>query len=220
MARLIKALCVPSIGSWLFLFAMQQLVAQQAAAQEAVEVPGAAIRITDLGLEDEIPSAIDLVGPEHGSAGRNRERLAHRLQCWVDGDESCTVADRNDDRIRDIRRFLVEGPMDRDGMIRVHFPDQTHIELVLVRTAALDPIDWEQQVYRPVVLAETVEAPGLAAVPSNPGQFTGSDYQGAPAIRSALERLKQRLDAPVQPDRTSAVDSSDDRPPLLQGRLP
>jgi len=220
MARLIKAVCIPSIGSWFLLLAAQQLLVQSLAAQQVPDVPGEAVRIADLGLEDEIPSAIDLVGPDHGSPGRNRELLAHRLQCWIDGVESCTFADPNDDRVRDMRRFLVRGPMDRDGTVIVYFRDQTRIDVSLVRTAELNRADWEQPVYRPEVLPETVQAPGLSAVPLSLGQFAGFEYDGTPAIEAALGRLEDRLEASAEQDRTVASDSSDGRPRLLQGQLP
>jgi hypothetical protein len=221
MARLIKAVCIPSIGSWFLLLAALALLVQNLAAQQVLEVPGEAVRIADLGLEDEIPSAIDLVGPDHGSAGRNRELLAHRLQCWVDGIESCTFADRNDDRVRDMRRFLVQGPKDRDGTVSIHFGDQTRIEVSLVLAAELDRDDWEQRFYRTEVVSHTVRAPGLVAVPSSLGQFAGFEYEGTVAIRAALDRLKQRLEASAEPDRTAATaESSDGRPTLLQRQLP
>jgi len=153
MARLIKTLLVPYIGLWLSLLAAQQLAAQQ-----SVEVPGDEIRIADLGLEDQVPSAVDLVGPEEGSAGSNRSALAHRLQCWIDGIESCTVTDRNDPRVRAIRRFLATGPVDRDGLVIVHFPDQTRVDVRLARAADSGPNDWDQRVYELVVLQDTVRA--------------------------------------------------------------
>lgn len=168
MTRLIKALCVPSIGSWLLLFAAQPLVTQHAAAQTAVDLPGDPVWIADFGLERELSSALDLVGPESGSAGKHRAVLAHRLQCWIDGVESCTFADRNDDRVRDIRRFLVKGPLDRDATIRVHFPDQSQIELRLTRVAELDSHDLDQPFYQVAVLADRVQVPGLAVIPAQP----------------------------------------------------
>ncbi len=202
MVRLIKALCIPSIGSWLFLLAAQPLLVQHAAAQQAVEVPavelpGTALRIDDLGLAEELPSAIDLIGPEQGSAGRHRAALALRLQCWIDDNEACTFADRNDERVREIRRFLVRGPVDRDGLVNVEFPDQTLVAVRLVRAELLDPNDWDQRVYDPVVLTERVQVPGLDGLPSQPAEFQGLAYDGAASIRAALERLKQRMQASV-----------------------
>jgi len=157
MARLIKTLFVPYVGSWLLLLSAQQLAAQQ-----SVDVPGDTIRITDLGLADRMPSAVDLIGPEDGPAGRNRVALAQRLQCWIDGVESCAVADRNDPRVRAIRRFLATGPVDRDGEVIVHFPDQTRVDVRLARVPDTDPNDWDQPVYEPVVLQDTVQGTGLA----------------------------------------------------------
>lgn len=155
MARLIKTVFVPYIGSWLFLLAAQQL-----AAQELVDVPIDSIRIADLGLEDEVSSAVDLAGAEDGPAGRNRAALAQRLQCWIDGVESCTVADPNDPRVRAIRRLLATGRADRNGAVTVRFPDQTRIEVRLERVADPDPNDWDERVYEPVVLQDTVQGPG------------------------------------------------------------
>ena len=222
MTRLIKAVCVPSIGSCFLLLAAQHLLVQSLAAQQVPDVPGEAVGIADLGLEGEIVSAIDLVGPDHGSAARNRELLAHRLQCWIDGIESCTFADPNDDRVRDMRRFLVQGPMDRDGAIIVHFGDQTRINVILARTAELDRDDWEQRFYRSEALPHTVQAPGLLAVPSSLGQFAGFGdvYADNPAIEAALQRLKERLEASAEPERTAAADASDGRPKRVQGQLP
>lgn len=194
MTRLIKALCVPSIGSWLVLFAAQPLVTQHAAAQTAGDLPGDPVWIADFGLERELPSALDLVGPESGSAGTHRAVLAHRLQCWIGGVESCTFADRNDDRIREIRRFLVEGPLDRDGVLRVDFPDQTQVVVQLVRTPDLEPNDWDQPFYELTVLAESVHAPGLTSVPVHPDDLVGFAYEGTPDVRAALERLKKRIE--------------------------
>src|SRR6056297_1178082 len=118
MARLLKRLFIPCIGSWFFLLSAQQLFAQQ-----PFEVPIDTIRIADLGLEGKVSSAFDLVGSDDPSAGRNRTVLAHRLQCWIDGVESCTFADQNDPRVRAIRRFLATAPADRTGEVVVCFPD-------------------------------------------------------------------------------------------------
>lgn len=157
MARLIKTLFVPYVGSWLFLLSAQQLAAQQ-----SFEVPIDSIPVADLGLEDRVSSAVDLVGPEDGPAGRHRAELAQRLQCWIDGVESCAAADPNDPRVRAIRRFLATGPADRHGAVTVHFPDQTRVDVRLARLANPDPDDWDQRVYEPVVLPDTVQRPGLA----------------------------------------------------------
>jgi len=158
MARLIKTLFVPCIGSWLFLLAAQQLAAQQRAEMPGDAIP--AIPIADLGLGDQLPSAAELVGPEDGSAGRNRTALVHRLKCWVDAVESCTFADLNDSRVRAIRRFLATGAMDRDAAIVVDFPDQTRVDVRLARVSVPDPNDWHRRVYELVVLQDTVRAPG------------------------------------------------------------
>lgn len=155
MVRLINLFFILSIGSW-FLFAANQ----KSAAQQPVMLPSDPIRIADLGLEDEIPSAIDLVGPQTGAAGRNRAALVHRLQCWIDGMASCSVADRNAPRVREIRRFLTQGPLDRDGAVLVHFPDRTRIEVQLARVSGLEPDDWRQRVYELVVLPDTAQAFG------------------------------------------------------------
>lgn len=155
MARLIKTLFVLSIGSWCSL-----LVAQQLTAQQSVPLPGDKVRIADFGLGDQVSSATDLVGPEDGSAGRNRDSLVHRLQCWIDGDESCSSADLNDPRVREIRRFLAQGPLDRHGVVIIHFPDQSRIEVRLERVSDLAPNDWDQRVYDPVVLPGTARVPG------------------------------------------------------------
>jgi len=156
MSRLIKTLFIPCFGPWLFVMAAQPLAAQQAG-----EMPAYTIRIAELGLEDQVPSAVGLVGPEDGKAARNRAALVHRLQCWIDGVESCTFADRNDPRIRAIRRFLVTGPVDRDSAIVVDFPDRTRVDLRLARESDPDPNDWDQRVYELVVLHEkSVQAQG------------------------------------------------------------
>lgn len=157
MARLIKTLFVPYIGSWLLLLSAQQLAAQQ-----SLEAPIDSIRIADLGLEDRVPSAVDLVGPEDGPAGAKRTALVERLQCWIDGVEGCAVDDPNDPRVRAIRRFLATGPADRHGEVIVHFPDQTRVDVRLARAPATEPNDWDQPVYEPVVLQDTVQRPGLA----------------------------------------------------------
>lgn len=172
MARLIKILLVFSVGSWFLVMALKQPAAQQSA-----DLPDDNVWIAELGLEDQIKSAIDLVGPEHASAGRNRAALVYRLQCWIDGVESCSVADRNDPRVRAIRRFLAMGPADQDGAVIILFPDQTRIEVQLVRVPDLDPNDWGQSVYQPVVVPESVHGPRLPAIPSRPGHLVGSIYQ-------------------------------------------
>jgi len=156
MPRLIKTFFVPYVGSWLFLVAAQQLAAQQ-----SVEIPADTIEIADLGLEDQMPTAADLVGPEDGSAGRNRVALAHRLQCWIDAVESFAFADLNDPRVREIRRFLATGPVDRDGAVVIHFPDQTRVHVRLARESAPDLNNWDQRVYEAVVLQDTVQGLGL-----------------------------------------------------------
>lgn len=188
MARLTKTLLVLFVGAWFPL-----LGAEQSDKQAPVGLSDDPIRIADLGLENEIPSAIDLVGPEDGSAGRNRTALLRRMQCWIDGVESCSVADLNDPRVRAMRRFLGQRAAGRDGAISVHFPDGTRIMVRLARLSDLDPNDWDQRVYKTVVLPRTVQAPGLPAVPSRPGHFDNFAYEGKPAIHDALERLQQRF---------------------------
>lgn len=145
MARLIKALLVLYIGSWFSLVL----------AQQSVDVPRGPVRIADLGLEDLVPTASDLVGPESGPAGRNRARLVHRLKCWIDGIEGCSVAGRNDPRVREIRQFLTQGPFNRHGAIIIHFPDETRIEVRLERVSESGPNRWNQSVYEPVVLPDS-----------------------------------------------------------------
>ena len=193
VARSMKALFILYVGFWYSLLAAQDSTGRPSTAPDPVEMAGDPIRIGDLGLEDRIPSAIDLVGPEHGSAGRHRAALADRLRCWIDGDERCTVADRNDPRVREIRVFLGTGPFDQDGVVTVHFADRTRIDVGLQRVADADPQDWEQDLYQTVVLTDTVRVPGLAVVPSTPEQFSGFAYEGGSAIRAALQRLEQRF---------------------------
>lgn len=183
MIRSIKTLFLLCIGSWFSLVAAQQSLA----------LPTEKIRIADFGLESRIPSAIDLVGPDLGPAGRNRAALARRLQCWIDGIENCSFADRNDARVRAVRRFLGFGPADQHGTVIVHFPDQTRIAVGLVRAPESDIDAWMHSAYQPVVLPDTAQAPGLPAVPSTLAHFDALDYDGTPAVRAALERLKRRL---------------------------
>lgn len=194
MVRTITPHRVLLLASWLWLSAVQY-----AAAQPATDAPNAPIRIADFGLEEQIPSAIDLVGPDHGAAGRNRAMLAQRVQCWIDGIERCSFADLNDDRVRAIRRFLGLGPADRDGALRVHFPDRTHVEVRLVRVPEPGPDTLKQSAYAPVVLQDTTRAPDLASVPTRVAQLEGFVYDGAADIREALDRLKQRLEMPALP---------------------
>lgn len=194
MVRSITPHLVLLVASWLWVSTIQHAVAQPAPAASNVS-----IRIADFGLEEQIPSAIDLVGPEHGAAGRNRAMLAQRVQCWIDGAERCSFADLNDDRVRAIRRFLGLGPADRDGALLVHFPDKTRVEVRLVRVQQPGPDTLKQSAYAPVVLQDTTHAPDLAVVPTRPGQFDGFVYDGAADIRDALERLKQRLEMPALP---------------------
>lgn len=183
MLGFIKALLVLFAGAW---FSM-------GSAQQSADFENNPIRIADLGLENDIPSAIDLVGPDNGSADRHRDALLRRLQCWIDGIPHCSVADINDPRVRAMRRFLAQRRADQGAVISIHFPDRTWVMVLLERLSDLDPDVWEQRVYETVVLTDTVQAPGLPAVPSSPGQFEGFAYEGAPAIRAALERLKQRF---------------------------
>ncbi|QKK01968.1 MAG: hypothetical protein HND55_04420 [Pseudomonadota bacterium] len=189
MSRWIQTLSVLFVGSWFVLLAVQP-----SAAQQPVELLSEPLSIADFGLEGQIPSAIDLVGPEQGSAGQSRAELVRRFQCWVDGLESCSALGLNDPRVRAIRRFLVRGRDDRDGVVIVGFPDQSRVEVRVARNSALDPNDWDQSVYLPVVLPDTVQAPGLPDIPSRPDHFDGLAYNVPPAIQAALERLKQRFD--------------------------
>lgn len=181
MVRLTKSLFVHWIGAWLSFAGIEQLPAQ-----ESVDLDIDTIRIADLGLEDSVPSATDLVGPEHGPAGRNRAALIHRLRCWIDGTENCSVADLNDPRVREIRRFLGQSTAGQHGTVAVYFSDQTGIEVHLARVPELDPDDWSQSAYELKLRSETVQAPGLPAVPSGLAPFDAFAYKGRPAIRVAL----------------------------------
>lgn len=164
------------------------------AAGQPVDISGdGAIRIGDLGLADQVPSAIDLIGPEEGVAGRNRAALVHGLECWIDGIESCSFEHRNDPRVRAIRRFLTTGPSDRDGSVVIHFPDRTRIEVRVARVADPGPDDWDRRVYEAVVLPDSIQVPGRPGIPSRPDEFEELAYDGQPAIRAALERLAGRL---------------------------
>ncbi|NKI36102.1 hypothetical protein HFP89_13105 [Wenzhouxiangella sp. XN79A] len=194
MVRSIKAHFVLFLGTWMWLVGVQHASAQAWDGESSQ-----AIRIADFGLEEQIPSAIDLVGPEHGAAGRSRAILAQRVQCWIDGLERCTFADRNDPRVRAVRRFLGLGPDDRDAAVIVHFPDRTQVQVRLVRAADPGPDTLIQSAYAPVVLADTARAPDLPTVPSQPGQLDGFAYQGTSEIRAALDRLKRRLEMPEIP---------------------
>lgn len=154
MARSLKTLFAVAIFSLI-----SPLVVSQVGGESLVRVPDDAIGIDDLGLEHQLPSAMELIGAEEGSAGANRAALAHRLQCWIDGRESCSPSDRNDPRVRAIRRFLATGPKDRDGAVFIHFPDETRIQVRLKRVAEDAPRDWDRRVYETIVLPETAHAP-------------------------------------------------------------
>lgn len=152
MVRLIKTLFVLSIGSWSY------SAAQQSAVQPSFEIPADTIRISDLGLETQVPSATDLVGPEDGPPGRNRAVLVDRLQCWIDGAENCPVADLNDPRVRAIRRFLGSGPDDGYGVVVVHFPDETTVEVHLGRASRSEPHDWAKRAYQVDLRSDALQA--------------------------------------------------------------
>lgn len=218
MVRMIKTLSVLSFGPWFFLAAFQPLAAQQLTDVQLVDLKSDPVGIADFGLENEVPSAIDLVGPDQGTAGRNRAALAHRLQCWIDGTESCSTADRNDPRVRAMRRFLGLGPEDHDGAVIVHFADQSSIKIRLARVSDLgSDDDWTQSVYEPIVLPDTARAPGLPDVPSRPDQLVGLAYEGPSEVLAALERLKQRMEATGEAAGAgSDTDSSNNHPALAQ----
>ncbi len=189
MIRSIKALSLIAVVCW----------CSHSNAQADTEPMTDGVRIADLGLDAQIPSAIDLVGPERSPAGRNRAALVHRLQCWIDGIERCSAADRNDPRVLAIRRFLGRGADGPDGAVIVHFPDRTRVEVRLVRAQDPGPDAMTESAYAPVVLPDTAHGPGLPAVPSLPGQFEGFAYEGSAEIRAALKRLEQRLDRRSNP---------------------
>lgn len=188
MIRSIQALSLVAVVGWC------SLSPAHSHAQPDMEPMADGVRIADLGLDVQIPSAIDLVGPERSLAGRNRATLAHRLQCWIDGIERCSAADRNDPRVLAIRRFLGRGADGPDGAVIVHFPDRTRVEVRLVRATDPGPDAMIESAYAPVVLADTARGPGLPAVPTLPGQLEGFAYEGSPEIHAALQRLEQRLD--------------------------
>jgi hypothetical protein len=214
MARLNTAVSAFPVILWLCLFAVRP-----AAAQQTVEVTDDPIRIADFGLEAQVTSAIDLVGPQDGAAGRYRAALAERLTCWIDGTERCSVADRNDPRVRAMRRFLGVGPRDRDGAITVVFPDDSSVEVKLERID-VDPDDWDERVYQAVVLPDTARAPGLPSIPSRSDQVDGLAHESSPEIQAALERLKARLEAPLPSGQATPSPDVDDAPRALVQRPP
>jgi len=194
MPRLTKTFVLFYIGS---LFSL--LVAKQLAAQQAVSLPSDPVLVADLSLEDQVPSAIDLLGPGDGPAGRNRAALVHQLQCWIDGTECCVDADLNDPRVRELRRFLAFGPSDQHGVVVVGFPDQSRIKVRLGRVPDLDSVEWQQSVYSLEVLPATAHAPGLPAVPFREVDLASFVYDGPPSIEAALNRLKQRIEDSAEP---------------------
>jgi len=208
MVRMITGLVLLSICLWCSIS-----IAQQASQRQQSELLVDSIPAADFGLAGEVRSAIDLVGPEQGLAGRNRDALVVRVRCWIDGDETCLVGDKNDPRIQKVRQFLARGPMDRRGWFTIEFPDQSKVDVGLERSSNPRSTDWGRRVYDPVVLAVTVRAPELPLVPTRSEQFVGLDYDGAPLVQAALRRLKGRLVGSGDGSATEA--ESSDRGPAL-----
>jgi len=198
------------IGLWIWIGSLQQ-----AAAQQAVRLPDEKIAIADFGLAGRIPSAIDLVGPADGPAGATRALLVRGFQCWIEGLEHCSVADPNDPRVRAIRVFLGQGPLDRDGLMTVDFPDRTQVDVRLRRTLDRTPTNWDRSIYEPAVIPESVRAPGLPAVPSQADEFVDFVYHGTPAIEAALQRLRQRLGTSSDRAQAAPAELGDERRPEL-----
>ena len=188
MFRASKTPFVLSIGLWFSLLAVQHVAAQTQGVGSI-----APVRISELGLDDELTSAIDLVGPDHSSAGDHRSALIQRLQCWIDGIEGCAQVDRNDPRVRAIRRYLSFGTYAQDSSITVLFPDDSRIELRLTRNADASIESWDEPAYASEVLLDTARAPGVPAVPLRSSELERLAQGVDPEIERALERLKARL---------------------------
>lgn len=206
---------VLSIGLWCSLLAIQTVAAQSSAVGSI-----APVRISELGLDDELVSAIDLVGPGSTSAGALRDRLIDRLQCWIDGVDGCVEADVNDPRVRAFRRHLSFGTYPQDGGVTVLFPDGSRIELGIGRKQGKDLVSWDERAYATTVLVDTARAPGVPFVPTQLSALERLSYDVSPEVHSALERLRTRLQASVDSSRVSpAAPGNQNRPALAQGQL-
>lgn len=200
MNRASKAPIVLSIGLWFSLLAVQHVYAQTSAVGSI-----APVRISELGLDGEVGSAIDLVGPADSSAGALRSVLVHRLQCWIDGVHGCVDADINDPRVRAFRRHLSFGEYSKDGAVTVLFPDGSQIELSIERRAELDALSFDERAYATNVLMDTARAPGVPNVPSDLNELERLAAEVGPEVESALERLRDRLTGSIDSTRASSA---------------
>lgn len=152
------------------------------------------VPIEELGLFAEIPSAIDLVGPDESTAGMNRAALRNELERYVNQSINSAALQLYDLAQMALTQLLSDSSVTWFGGFVITFPDGTTIRVNLnglrhVPGAGL--FSWAIEVE---ILQHTVMGGGLSAVPLFPGHFSNFMYEGDINIVAALYRLAQRYD--------------------------
>lgn len=145
------------------------------------------IDITDVPGADDIESAIQLIGP--GSAEFDRNRLVNSLNNRVDTFWYQAVANLSSlahslsNKLFENSIFAVDKPF------YVEFPDGTRVR---IRIESYYTTVTSLELVLEIEL-NTIQGPGLSAVPSSAGAFDGFSYGGAPDIGWELLQLADRI---------------------------
>jgi len=151
----------------------------------------------DLGID--IDSAIDLIGPEGSPAGLNRNILRNKINKFYNGLWGASLASTQDLVTKLSNRFPGDGLLG-GGSTTITFPDGTSVKLKIDRIA-----DGQEFHLKLQVLTNTVQGPGLPAVPQNPGQFDGFSHGGGETTVGSLADLADRLGLEVGPPGSGAT---------------
>ncbi|MCA1780248.1 MAG: hypothetical protein LC637_12960 [Xanthomonadaceae bacterium] len=161
--------------------------------------------ISELSID--LPSAIDLVGPEDSSAGLARTGLNNSLRDFMRVALSNTINDfvgAPAGSLRDVLQVVVDIALKVlafGQQVTIEFDDGTKIRVIVKEILAemdgqggIEGVDFVVEVD-----AKSAQGPGLPGVPSGPGQFGGFTFEGDSRIVDRLTELANRYGIPVTP---------------------
>lgn len=147
----------------------------------------------ELDLPANIDSALDLVGPDNGTAGLNRIQFENSLTEFYKGFWNQQMISVVDTVERIIDKFLAESDLNLSGAVEVVFEDGTRVRVKVV-SRDQDMSDPTELVITFDTDEDSVTAPGLSGVPQQPGHLGDFDFTTPdPDLWRELEQLIDRF---------------------------